>query len=64
MEEKDAVTELRCWDHQEEQRGSHVCPGTYCLMEVGAHGGNVPPLEMLPEKERGTNTLAPLSPTL
>ena len=56
MDERDAVIELRCWDYQDEQRESYVCPGTYCLVEVGVPEGNEPPLKLLPEKERGTHT--------
>jgi len=56
VEERDAAIELRCWDHQEEQRELYVCPGTSCLVEVGVPEGNEPPLKLLPEKERGTHT--------
>ena len=56
VDERDAVIELRCWDHQEDQRELYVCPGTYCLVEVGVPEGNEPRLKFLPEKERGTHT--------
>ena len=54
MDERDAVIELRCWEHQEEQRESYVCPGTYCLVEVGVPEGDEPPLKLLLGEERGT----------
>lgn len=36
MRGRNAVTESRCWD-QEKQRPLLICPGTCCLVEVGAH---------------------------
>ena len=51
MKGRDAVTELRCWAPPGQAEIIAVCPGTNCLVEVGAHGRDVPPLEMLSEKE-------------